>query len=409
MHAKNLVEKIAHKYFANHISQQMKELFSSVMILNFATSAVALFEPIYLYTLGFSLRGILAFYLIIYILYFFLLPLGGKIARMQGYEHVMLFSAPFLILYYLALFAIPYHYFFIVIAILAISIRKILYWPGYHADFAKFGDRKERGKEISNLYLIAAFVAMIGPAVGGLIITFLGFKILFVMAAILILLSNIPLLLTPEKFRPTPFSYKRAFKDLFRKEKRRKFFGYWGFGSQLINLGIWPVFIYTVVVDYDKIGFLISTSILISIIVAIFIGRMIDHRKHHMGLIRGGTIITSIFWIVRIFMTKIFGIFLLDVGYRISRVVVGLPMEAITYNDAQKSSIMRSVIFREMTLSVGKIIAAVAGIIILSVVSVENSWTYLFILAAAMTLFYLVFKKDDEKDIFLDGKNIKRP
>ncbi|MEA3272352.1 MAG: hypothetical protein U9P90_01640 [Patescibacteria group bacterium] len=403
MHLRNIVEKIGHKYFANHISRQMKELFSSVLILNFATSAVAIFEPIYLYTLGFSLRGILIFYLLIYILYFVLLPLGGKIARMQGYEHVMLFSAPFLILYYLALFAIPFHYLFVVVAILAISIRKILYWPGYHADFARFGEKKERGREISNLYLIAALVSVVGPATGGLIITFLGFKVLFVMVAVLILLSNIPLLITPEKFKPSSFLYKRAFKDLFRKEKRRKFCGYLGFGGQMINIAIWPVFVYTVVVNYDKIGFLVSGSILVSIVVAIFIGRAIDHRRHHMGLIRAGAILTSILWVVRVFVTKFFGVFLIDVGHRISRIIIALPMAAITYNDAKKSSVMRSVIFREMALSVGKSTAAITGIIILSLVSIENSWTYLFILAAAMNLFYLVFKKDDEKDIFLDG------
>ncbi|NQU83600.1 MAG: hypothetical protein HQ536_02720 [Parcubacteria group bacterium] len=409
MHIRNIVEKIGDKYFANHMSKQMKELFSSVMILNFATSAVALFEPIYLYTIGFSLRGILVFYLIVYILYFFLLPLGGKIARAQGYEHVMLFSAPFLILYYLALFAIPFNYLFVVVAILALTIRKILYWPGYHADFAQFGEKKERGREISNLYLLGAFVAMIGPAIGGLVITFLGFKVLFIMASVLILLSNIPLLLTPEKFEPTPFSYRGAFKDLVRKEKRRKFFGYFGFGEEMISLAIWPIFIYSIVVSYDKIGLLVSVSIFVSIIIALFVGRVIDHRSRHMGLIRAGTIFTFFVWLFRIIITKTFGVFLIDAGHRISRVISGLPMAAITYNDAKKSSIMRSVIFKEMALSVGKAFTALVGIIILSLASEGDSWTFLFILSAIMTLFYGLFKKDDEKDIFLDRKNPKQP
>lgn len=409
MFIKNAIEKIGHRYFANHMSRQMKELFFSSVILHFATSAVAIFEPIYLFTLGFDLRGILFFYLFIYILYFFLLPLGGKIARMHGYERSILFSTPFLIIYFLSLFAIKFHYIFIAVAIVSIAIQKILYWPGYHADFAKSGKQKERGREISNFYLLAATVSIIGPAFGGLLITFFGFKTLFVVASVLILFSNIPLLTTPERFKPKPFSYKTALKDVFRKEKRHKFMGYLGFGAEMVEVAVWPIFIYTIVVGYDKIGFLISGSIFIGIISAFFIGRAIDAKKQHLGLIRLGVILTSIIWVIRIIITKTFGIFITDVAHRITRLAVALPMSAVTYNDAQKSSVMRSIIFKEMVLCIGKGGAAILGIIILSFKTMEESWVYLFVLAAVLTLFYSFFRRDDKKDIFLDSQNTEQP
>ena len=95
------------RYFANHLSRPLKELYGGTAILTFATSAVAIFEPIYLYRVGVTLPGIFAFYLVVYIGYLLVLPLGAKVARMRGYEQAILFSSPFLILYYLSLAAIP--------------------------------------------------------------------------------------------------------------------------------------------------------------------------------------------------------------------------------------------------------------------------------------------------------------
>ena len=308
-----------------------------------------------------------------------------------------------MIIYYISLFAIPYHFFFIFSALVALGIHKALYWPGYHADFARFGTDGQRGREVSNFLLLSAFLTIIGPVAGGLIITFFGFKTLFIVVSILILLSNVPLLLTPEKFEPVDFSYTRAFKDLFRKEKMRKFFGYFGLGEEMIAGAVWPLFIYLVVKEYDKLGFLISASVFIGIISALFVGRVVD-KKGSVSLIRLGTIITSFCWFLRIFVAGVYSIFLIDSIYRISRKAIGIPMATVTYDDAKKSSIMRSVVFREMALSVGKIFTALCGIIILSFSPIEKSWDALFILAAIMTVFYGFFKKDLDQDIFAHKK-----
>lgn len=381
----------------------MKEMFFSAVILSFAQNTIAIFEPIYLFSLGYSLRFILGFYFISYVLYFFLLPWGGQIARTRGYEHSILYSAPFLILYYLSLFSIPYHSVFVVAALLSQSLHKALYWPGYHADIAKFGSNKERGKELSNFSLLSIFTAVAAPAFGGLVITFFGFKILFIIVACLILISNLPLLATPENFKPKPFLYKRAFMDLFRKEKRRKFFGFLGYGEALLSIVVWPIFVSLLIVGYDKIGFLFSASVLVGVVVTLFVGRIADHHRHT-PLIRFGAFFTATSWIARIFISGLYGAFLVDSLRRVSRIFGGIPMDASTYSDAQKSSVMRSVIFREMALSLGKGLAALVGIILLTFTSVEKSWSWFFILAAIFSLFYCLFERDSEKDVFLDNK-----
>lgn len=90
-------------YFSKHPSHELKELYFSVGIMDFATSAVALFEPIYLWTRGYSFAQIAMFYGAVYLLYTILLPLGGRIAARFGFEHSILTSQFAFIAYYVAL------------------------------------------------------------------------------------------------------------------------------------------------------------------------------------------------------------------------------------------------------------------------------------------------------------------
>ena len=179
-------------YFAPHPTQQVRALFVSSAILNFAVGAIALFEPLYLHSIGYSIPKILLFYAAIYVLYFFLLPLGGRICHRHGYEHTILFSSPFLVLWYVALYAIPWHHAFIFIAMGALVMQKILYWPGYHTNFATWSTKIERGREVADMAAIVGLAAVVAPAIGGAVIAAFGYKTLIVGVAILILLSNIP-------------------------------------------------------------------------------------------------------------------------------------------------------------------------------------------------------------------------
>lgn len=379
------LRKIFHRYFADGMARELKELFWSTAILDFAISAVGVFEPIYLYTLGFSLSKILVFYIAVYALYFLLVPLGGKFARARGYEHAILFSTPFLILFYLSLFAIPYHPFFIVSAIISLAIQKTLYWPGYHADFARFGKDGSRGKEISNLVVLDSIVMILGPAFGGVVIATMGFKVLFIIVAFLILVSNIPLLTTPEKFVPVPFSYKDSMKRLVAPENRRRLFSYFGFGEEHLAGYLWPIFIFLMIPAYASIGFLVSASVFVATVLTLYIGRITDEESRH-EVLKIGVIFTAFTWLMRVLVVSGVGVFMSDALYRISRRTVGVPLAAITYDEAKKTSVMNTIVFLQMALVLGKLVVSALALIILFFF--PNSWIAVFILGAVMAALY---------------------
>ncbi len=390
--------KTVKAFFATRISRQVRELFLSVMIVNFGVAMVAIFEPIYLYTIGFSINGILYFYLGVYGVYFFTLPLGAKFARKFGYEKGILLGAPFLALYYITLFLIPRSDIFIPVSIIMFVAQKTFYWPGYHADFARFGRNEQRGREISNLAIISSFMYVLGPLIGGVIINFWGFKALFSVATVLFLVSNIPLLSTPEKFKPVSFSYKDSFKRLFWKENRRNFFGFLGFGEELLAMVIWPVFIFVIIGSFVEIGSLVASATFVTATVVLFVGKMVDGKtEERRSILKVGSIFSSGAWLLRLLVRGALGVFLVDTLSRITKNVIIIPMMAMTYDRASETSVMKTIIFFEQALVVGKILSIILALAIL--VFYPGSFGAIFILGALMTLLYSLIKYEPIKII----------
>ncbi|OJI07663.1 hypothetical protein BK004_01110 [bacterium CG10_46_32] len=387
-------------FFATKLTHQVRELYLSAGIVDFAAAMVAIFEPIYLYQIGFSIQQILYFYLAVYVLYFIFIPLGAKFARRFGYEKAILLGSPFLAMYYLALFFIPHHPAFIAAAIAAFVAQKTFYWPGYQADFARFGRRRERGREVSNLLMVVMVVSIAGPVVGGFLLNMWGFAVLFAVATVLILASNLPLLATPERFAPVPFSYFHSYRRLFYRENRRNFIGFLGFGEELIVMVIWPVFIFTIVSNFLELGSIVALATLATTLALLFVGRMVDgDANDRRSILKIGSVFGCGVWLMRLLVKGAFGVFLTDALGRTTKNVIVVPMMAMTYDHANETSIMKTVMFFEMSLIVGKILAILISLAVL--VFIPNSFTALFVIAALMTLLYSLIKYEPIK---LSGK-----
>jgi len=373
-------------YFALHPSEEMKEMFMATALRSFAVAAVGVFEPIYLYQLGISIQGILLFFIAHYVGYFLLNPLGGRICRKHGYEHTILLSSPFLIIYYLTLFAIPFHQAFIGVAVVALVIHKILYWPGYHANFATWMNSDESGREVSNRFAITALAAAIAPFIGALVIVTGGFGALFMGVSVLILVSNLPLLKTPEIFMPTKFSYGAAFKRFAKHVGSTRFWAMFGFGEQLLAMVLWPIFIIIMIPSLLSVGALVSLAKFVNVLVTLYVGRLSDEDRKD-NVLHSGSVFTAASWFIRPFIGGPLGVFLIDSYYRVSRNMIIVPYFSYMYKDAKDDGVMGSIVFNEMSLSMGKATMALLALLAFWLVP-DHAWTTVFIIAGGMTALY---------------------
>ncbi|PKL72722.1 hypothetical protein CVV26_00450 [Candidatus Kuenenbacteria bacterium HGW-Kuenenbacteria-1] len=336
------------------LKREVAELYITVAIKSFALSMISIFEPLYFYKLGFTIPQILLFYLATYILYFFIVPLGGKIINRFGFEHSIFFSVPFCILYFLTLYLISIYSFFILIAPIFLIIYKTLYWPSYHANLAKYGIEKERGKEVSALNVIDLLFGAIGPILGGLIITSFGFNILFIIVACILLVSVIPLFTTKEKFISKEiFSYKKCFERLFALGNRKAMWKFMGLGEEMIYLIIWPIFIFLIIKNYSVIGGLMTLSLLISVFATSYIGYSFDNGNGK-KILRKNLILYFILWLIRGFISTPVGFFLIELFSKITNAGIHIPLMAHTYKKANKYGTLKYSIFFEQALIIGK-------------------------------------------------------
>lgn len=277
------------------------------------------------------------------------------------------------------------------------AVQKTFYWPAYHADFARFSGKAEEGREVSAINAATFLVYIIGPALAGFIIKEWGYGALFTMASILFLTSNIFTLITRENFKPSGFSYKHCYKNLFSRANRQSFLAYTGFGEELIVLVVWPVFISIIISDVFNMGVVVTLATLVTTIVTLYIGKLTDRRNKH-SILSLGSVIYSLSWFLRIFVTNTFGVFFVDTLSKVGKNVVSVPLTAITYQKAKdldgddhRQHIMSDVVFFEMSLVIGKLLAII--IIYLSLFIITDqiiAFKVTFILAGAMTLLYML-------------------
>ncbi|MCB9802897.1 MFS transporter [Candidatus Nomurabacteria bacterium] len=374
----------------HRMKRQVREMLVSTILLNLALAMVTIFEPIYLYQLGYSLQQIIFFYLLVYVPYLLIMPMGAKFARAKGYEWGIFVGSLFFALFYVSLFLVQAYPWMFYLAPLVFAVQKMFYWPAYHAGFAKFSDDSEEGREISAFNIGSSLMYIIGPALAGFIIYDWGYGALFTMASIIFLLSNIPTLVTKEKFEYKNFSYWQAYKDLFSKENRRSLFAYLGFGEELIVMVIWPIFISIIIVNVFDLGLIVALATLITVLITLYVGKLSD-SKNKRSVLDLGSAFYSIAWFIRIFVVNQMGVFFVDTMSRLAKNIIVIPLMTITYERAKKRSVMETAIFFEMSLVVGKLIAILAIYAALFFITDEIfAMKLTFILAGSMSLLYML-------------------
>lgn len=370
----------------HQVNRSVKELFASVGILGFALSAATLFEPIYLYTLRYSLLQIVGYYAVTYALYFFLVPLGAKFALRYGVERSILAGSILLIFYYLAFFGIARNPQFIFLAMVLAAVYKMFYWVAYHADFAQYSTKEEVGREVGGMSVVISITTIFGPVAGGAVIAAFGFPVLFVIVAALIVLSNVPLLFSPSQPARASFSYRDAYRRLVRKENLRRVITALGYGEDFLVAAFWPIFIYLVVGGAQNVGIIVTFSSLLTSLILLYIGRLTD-LKNKFSVLRAGAALKSLVWIMRIAVITGAQVFLLDTLYRVASGSTEYPILTETYNKARESNVMAGVVLFEMALIVGKLLT-MAAVTVLLWQYPASPWTSIFVLASIVSFFY---------------------
>ena len=369
-----------HHYLHFLKNRELNELYISVAIKSFALSMISIFIPIFLLKLNYSLTSVLIFYAILNATHaLFIIP-ATKISSKYGFKHSILYSIPILIIFYLALFTLEQFNWPIYLLAVIFGISNSLFWMGYHVDFSKFSDKENRGKEVGMTKIVSLIFHVLGPVIGGLILTFIGFEALFATVSVLLIASAIPLFFSKDIHESIPFSIK----GIFKGQKIKDTLAFAGHGIESgISSVIWPIFIFfTILNNFTTLGLVSSLSILLSLVFVFIVAKFSDiHRKL---VLKIGALLNTIIWGVKFFVKTTFQVFIVDSFYGISQTLISIPFDALSYDKANKSNIVKFIMFREMTVQAGRVT-------LFLIMTVIATLTVSFFFGGGASLLYLLF------------------
>lgn len=154
------------------------------------------------------------------------------------------------------------------------GLADVLYWVPYHNYFASIGEAENRGACVGIRDAIATIVAVVGPAVGGLLLSFNAFYA-FMMPFVLTLIAILPLLKTPAlplPARPTKEEKKNI--DPFG------FIVFVGDGLFYQAGAIWPLIVFMILSEnFGNFGFILALAAFFRALGSMIFGSMIDKGK----------------------------------------------------------------------------------------------------------------------------------
>ena len=376
-------------YFHHTLTRELSELYITTIIRAFAGNMLLIFTPLYFFNIGFSIVEILLFAAISYATFgLSSITLGAHTVVHFGHERSIALSVPLLLAYNYLLFTLTNSTTNFFLAAIVLGIHNSIYWVAYHSEFAHEQSRQNVGEEIGFSKVLIGLAGVVAPAIAGFIITSSGFGTVLIASSLLMVLGLIPILRTPELWKPgtvSSYSILRMFSD---KNSSKDVVGYLASGEDVIASFIWPLFLFFIIPSYTDIGILTTFATLFTFILFLWIGKKSNFTSNTKPLIShiGGLITFS--WLARILAISPFVALITDTLYRISAHTLSIPLTAFVYQKEKTKEIIEYTAFWMACLSFGKMITALLAAL---VVYYTGNLVYTFILAALLSMLYFVW------------------
>lgn len=381
-HTKPHIHHTLVKYFRH---KELDELYLSVFLKSFASSLISIFVPIYLLLSGFGIRDVALYYIVYYASVTFLVPFCMLINSKIGIKKTMAVGTFILIIFYFMLGyvdkGLPYPF-----AAMTFAIAVAFYYPAFHIEFTRAVVRKQEGTETSVLKIIAILCATFAPLIGSLFIAKISFGFLFILVSVLLFISAMPLFFTPDYY--VKFS-RISIRSIVHSDSKRKAIAYQSDGALNIVSGIfWPVFIFLTVKNIVSLGFIVSLTSLLLIVMIFRLGKLSDRSTKK--TLRLGVYTHASSWIIRLVLLSPFGLFLSNLFSSMTSSAIEIPFNKIIYEKAERAKdIANYFIFREFNLEFGRLVILFAAFI-------TQSLFWMFIASFFITFVYLIMIKEVE-------------
>jgi len=374
-------------FFESAMNRELSELYVTHALRAFANAMIAVFIPIYLFQLQYSIFQIMYFFLLSETFMTIFVLMNAYLSKKMALKHMIAISVPLHIGFLLMLNTFDQINWGLELLALFAGAADSFYWVPFHLDFAQNSLHDFRGREVGLLQTLTIGLALLAPVVGGAIVVLLGFHWLYVLGIMIMLASIIPLFLSKEIFVEPKFSFRETFN--FPARHALMHFA-WG-ARTTAELLFWPLFVFIILNNAFGLGLISTTMALFAAIATIWAGRLTDSLKRNI-MVATATIIESVSWFARILANSFASLLGIAIISGAAFTSIDVPYRAFFYDATNKTKNAEYIIFRQLWLNAGR--AFVLIVLILAGLSLFDTIISGMLLTSLAILFFLFLVKE---------------
>lgn len=274
-------------------------------------------------------------------------------------------------------------------AVLFEAVYGILFWNSYNLIVGQSSAQISQGKNINLGQFSVQMILAMSPVVGALTATLFGLNSVFLVGIIVCLIGFIAALYIESTIKKNKnVTIKKWVSEHVNSRYSLKQIAVYARDSIQY---VWPLYLFILFGTVARVGYIYALSLFVVITVSMFISNTDIKRSNH--IVYGLTILSSCIWIIRIKLTSVLGIILVDASEILLYDSGILPTKINTKKDS--NLLTHSVYSYTFTSMIGVLFWSLFCLLFY----ISNDWILLFITAAVSTILVTLFKDDHTNTI----------
>jgi len=330
-------------------NKKVMEFYISHLLKIAGMAMIAIFIPLYLLSLGFSLSMVMIYFLLHSVAQMVFIFPAARFCERYGAKKSVFIAITSLILFYILLISLPTAPALVYAIPIIYGIYAAFYWIPFNSMFSSGLDKGNVGKEYGMFSALVRVSAVLGPLIGGILIALTGFQTPFLIALTFLVLAWIPMMHSKDFTIKAKCSLKKELKNL----DYRHLLGFIGWGITVRSISLWHIFIFFLFGSYVFVGGIGTLGMLMAI-VGTFIAGLTFDRLGTRWIFPLNTIFGSLLGIARAFVGTVYQVIIVELLLAPSFIFSTISMQSQFFNTARKSGdVLRFAMIRELMIHGG--------------------------------------------------------
>ncbi len=323
---------------------------ASIWLHVLARSMIAVFVPIIMLTIGFTLFDVILYYFIYHAIDVPLNFVARKSVRLYGARKTMIVANLATITFFLLLTQLTAGAWGILIAMAFFNgVYDAFYWVAHLFLFMESNhEKKSSKKDTSILYMVKRAAGLLGPAVGAVILIFVSESALIYVTITLLFLSLIPLMKAknlPDKPTQSQKPWRAFFKNTHEKKNYLTFTLFTLHRNS--ELLIWPLFVFLTVETIESVAMLPIIISIVAILFSYVAGRVQEKNQQKIMTLSG--IVIILVWLARMVVAHELFLYVSVFIVGIFSIFVNLPIDSRLFERGRQVDTLSASMWRNTT------------------------------------------------------------